>query len=242
MKEIIQTISHLLENDEKVIFLAGAGCSVEAPSSLPDGYKMIQYIVKFLCEDFEIEKILNIPELTLETLLDIICHFDPELKINNVFEINTKPNYLHYFLADMIKKGQNVMTTNFDSLIEDALVHSNISKRKIIPIITEKDYKQNENFDKGLKKGKLFLYKLHGSIKNIITGEDTIIPLINTIQKIGKNKKGNSLFQLEPYKQPLLNKILSGGSLVVMGYSGKNDLDILPMLRDVDSLDKPYFR
>ncbi len=117
MKEIIQTITRLLDNDEKVIFLAGAGCSVEAPSSLPDGYKMIEYIMKFLCEDFEIQKILGIPELTLETLLKIIyTHFDSELKINSLYGINTKPNYLHFFLNHISKKEMQIIRFCINSI------------------------------------------------------------------------------------------------------------------------------
>lgn len=46
----------------------------------------------------------------------------------------------------MIKKGHFVMTTNFDFLIEYALLQSNIEKKDIIPVITKQDFENYNNY------------------------------------------------------------------------------------------------
>jgi tetratricopeptide (TPR) repeat protein len=55
--------------------------------------------------------------------------------------------------------------------------------------------------------------------------------LIATIQAFGANKEGENVFQLESFKQPLFENIIKDRSLVVMGYSGSDDFDIVPTLK-----------
>ncbi|TXT57125.1 MAG: hypothetical protein BAJALOKI1v1_1870004 [Promethearchaeota archaeon] len=80
------------------------------------------------------------------------------------------------------------------------------------------------------KKGKKAIYKIHGSTKNIITGENTRESLVATIQALGSSKEGENIFQVESFKQPLFEHISRGRTLVVMGYSGSDDFDIIPTL------------
>ena len=41
MREINLSIKELLEQDQKYIFMVGAGCSMDAPSCLPNGKEMM---------------------------------------------------------------------------------------------------------------------------------------------------------------------------------------------------------
>ena len=52
-----------------------------------------------------------------------------------------------------------------------------------------------------------------------------------TIQAFGSNKEGENVFQVEPFKRELFINISNGRSLVVMGYSGSDDFDIVPTLK-----------
>jgi len=136
----------------------------------------------------------------------------------------------------MIKKGNFVLTTNFDFLIEYAILHSGIPKEDIIPVITREDFEQFKDPLELLKQGKQAIYKIHGSTENIITGESTRESLIATIQGFGANKVGQNVFQLESFKQPAFSNLTKNRSLVVMGYSGSDDFDIVPTLKVLKQL------
>jgi len=240
MKLTNLTIKDLFTNKAKLTFLAGAGCSIDAPSCLPAGRAIMEAIVKYSCAKSEIEIILELVEngkLRFEQLVEIIRDtIDPNLKIIDYYDQCDKPNLQHFFLAEMIKKGHFVMTTNFDFLIEYALLQSNIPEKEIIPVITKKDFENYKSPSDLFNQGKKTVYKIHGSTKNIITGESTKETLKTTIQSLGLGKEGMNIFQVESFKRPLFNNISDDRSLVAIGYSGSDDFDIIPTLKVLKNL------
>lgn len=238
MKKANLKIEDLLGNDQKLTFLVGAGCSVDVPSSQPAGRSMMEALIKFTCAESEVEKILNIKELRFEGLVEIIRdNLDPNLKIIDYYGLCNKPNTQHFYLAEKVNQGHFVMTTNFDFLIEHALLQSNIPKEQIKIIITRKDFENYANPSKLFLNGIKTVYKIHGSTKNFITNENTRDTLVATIQAFGSNKEGMSVFQVEPFKKPLFDNISSGRSLIVMGYSGSDDFDVVPTLKKLHNIE-----
>ena len=63
MKLTNLTLKDFITKNEKITFLIGAGCSVDAPSCLPTGSEMMECIIKFTCEESEIERLLKIKKL-----------------------------------------------------------------------------------------------------------------------------------------------------------------------------------
>lgn len=233
MKKVDITFKELLERSGKLTFLVGAGCSADPPSNLPLGREMIGAIIKHACAKSEVDKILAIENLRFEQVVEIIRNqLDPELKLIDYYGECESPNLQHFFLADMLKKGHLVVTTNFDFLIERALLASGIPKEQIIPVITEDDYKNPEYQDPEalFEKGKMAVYKIHGSTKNIITGEDTRKFLMATIKAFGSGKEGENIFQLQNFKRPTFEALTNGRTLVLLGYSGSDDFDVVPTL------------
>ena len=228
-------LEDLINKDENYTFLVGAGSSVDSPSNQPAGRRMIEAIIKHICAESEISSVLGlIEELRFEQLIEIMRnHIDPDLRIIDYYGECETPNLQHFYLAEMINNGHFVMTTNFDFLIEYALIQSSISKKNIIPVITKKDFRKFNNPVKLAKKGKKSLYKIHGSTKNIITGEDTRNYLVTTMQAFGSNKKGSSVFQIQSFQKKSINRLTEGRNLVVMGYSGSDDFDVVPTLQDI---------
>ena len=206
----------LFADDAKLTFLVGAGCSLDAPSCLPAGRSIMDAIINYTCAESEIQKILELKELRFEQLEEIIRdRIDSELKVIDYYGQCDKPNLQHFFLADMIKKGHFVMTTNFDFLIEHALLQSNVPKKEIIPVITEQDFTEYDNPQELFRKGKKTVYKIHGSTKNIITAESTKDSLVATIQAFGSNKEGLNAFQVQPFQRKMFDNISNSRSLVV---------------------------
>jgi len=237
MKQTNLKIKDLFGKEEKLTFLIGAGCSVGSPSTVPDGNTIKKELINYFCAESEIENILKIEDLKLEQLISIIySNLDEDLKIVDYFGLFNKPNLQHFFLADCLQKGHFIMTTNFDFLIENALIKLNIPLNEILPVITEEDFENYSNPTELFKRRFKAIYKIHGSAKNIITGEETRSPFIKTIKTLGLNKLGKSIYQIEPFKQILLDNICEGRSLIIMGYSGINDFDIIPTIKAIKNL------
>lgn len=230
-------INNLLTDDTKLTFLVGAGCSRDPPSCLPMGHAMMDAIIDYTCAESEIKQVKELGQLRFEALVEIIRdNLDKELKIIDFYGLCDKPNIQHFFLAEMIKKGHFVITTNFDFLIEFALQQSGVPDDDIILVITKEDFTQFQDPNEQFNKGKKPIYKIHGSTKNIIKNKDTRDSLIATIRAFGSNKEGENIFQLEWFKQPLFLNITNDRSLVVMGYSGSDDFDIIPTLKVLKNL------
>ncbi|MGC7940703.1 hypothetical protein, partial [Pandoraea pneumonica] len=85
------------------------------------------------------------------------------------------------------------MTTNFDSLIEYALLNSEVPHEKIIPIITKFDFEEYDNPIQLFKKGFKTVYKIYGCPRNIISGEDTRDSIVGTIRALGLNKERKNI-------------------------------------------------
>ncbi len=228
-------ITDIFNTNGKFTFLVGAGCSINSPSCLPAGYAMMEAIIDHACDKSESEGILELiklGEVRFETLVEIFRDsLDEKLVLIDYYGICDKPNIQHFFLAEMIKKGHFVMTTNFDHLIEYALNQSGVPIEEIIPVITKEDFEVFADPYEQLNQGKKTVYKVHGSPKNIITQKDTKDSLIATIQAFGSNKEGENVFQLESFKQPLFENITKERSLAIIGYSGSDDFDIVPTLK-----------
>jgi len=232
------TIKDLLQG-EKLTFLVGAGCSMDPPSCLAAGRPMMDAIIDYMCAESEIEEIKKLEQLRFEGLMEILRDVvDPKLKVIDYYGLSDKPNIQHFFLAEMLKKGHFVLTTNFDFLIDYALKQSGVHDEDIIPVITRDDYEKFKDPYEQYRMGKKAIYKIHGSTKNVITDENTRESLIATIQAFGSNKEGKNVFQLESFKQPAFENLTENRSLVIIGYSGSDDFDIVPTLKALKNLNK----
>jgi len=237
MKLTNLSVKDLITQDATLTFLVGAGCSINAPSCLPAGRAMMDAIIRHTCPDSEIEKIMALEELRFEALVELYRdQFDRQLRIIDYYGLCDKPNLQHFFIAERIKQGNFVMTTNFDFLIEHSLLQLGIKKDEIIPVITKEDFIKYNNPGELYRQGYKTLYKIHGSPKNLITNQDTKDSLVATIQAFGSNKEGMNVFQVEPFKRELFDNISNNRSLVVIGYSGSDDFDVVPTLKVLKNL------
>ena len=226
------TLEELLPGN-KMTFLVGAGVSMNPPSNLPSARAMTRSLLEYLAPPEEIENILSLHPLRYELLVEIIqALFDPNLSFFDYFEKVTTPNLIHVFLAQMILRGNHVITTNFDYLIEQALMNSTDRRDRILPVITERDFLQFQDPQALPDAQRLAIFKIHGSKRNVTTGENTLDSLITTTSALGKHKEGGTSFAIEPFKKPALSNLMRGRTLLVIGYSGNDDFDIGPTLKE----------
>jgi len=236
------SLTKLLSESQELTFLIGAGCSVDEPSCLATGREMIDSIINHSCIKAEVESLIECNHKNLfrfEALIEIFHNnCDPDLALLDYYELCDKPNFQHFYLAEMLKKGNFVITVNFDNLIERALDLLEVNINKIIPVISKSDFLSNLNPKMIFRQGKFPIYKIHGSITNYVKKTDTKKSLKATLKSLGKIKRIWGEFLIDPYKRLVFKQILDNRILVVIGYSGNDDFDIIPSLKLIKNIRK----
>ncbi len=229
-------LDDIFNDPQKLMFFVGAGISIDEPANLLPATLFTQNLLDLCAVSEEKAQLLNISALRYEMIVEIIQkYFDYDLEFMDYFDYFTNPNFLHLFLAQAIQHGSLVFTTNFDYLIEQALLKiiSPAEKEQILPVITKRDFERygGENLNKF--SDKLRLFKLHGAKRNIITNIRTTESLMTTLSAFGK---GTNVLALDPTKKKTIEEAIRNNTLVIMGYSGSDDFDIAPMLRQLFDL------
>ncbi len=250
-----------LAGDRPSAFLVGAGVSIPPPTSLPSGKELHLGILealslvtpdllpywRILIEGVESE---SENQLRFEETVGLVAPYDPHLDVLRMLFDCRLPNWYHYFFAKMLSGGALVLTTNFDCLIEQAAQNvgtaiqclcsvSEFRESLFEPVTFEgiapyasqlprevvqwlADHK--EQTARMARRNLPAILKLHGSPRTI-SGEDSRATILTTLQDICAQRPtllGEPQFGKE---------ILRGRPLVVVGYSGSDDFDILPWIR-----------
>jgi tetratricopeptide (TPR) repeat protein len=227
----------LFSENKLYTYLVGAGISMDSPSCVPSARMFVHELFKYYVPVEEIEALLSIKSLRYEFLVEKIQNlFDSDLKFLDYLSEVKEPNAIHIFLVNMIMRYNYVITTNFDYLIEFALKKKlemfpafHDYHKKVMIIITKEDYQKNVSFQ-------FPVIKIHGSKWDVIKGRKTKDSLITTISALGREREKGETFAIEPYKKPLINQVMDRRDLVIMGYSGSDDFDISPMLKELKNM------
>ncbi|MEJ2251545.1 MAG: SIR2 family protein, partial [Candidatus Lokiarchaeota archaeon] len=230
----LQTIIELIKKGENLAFLIGSGCSIDSPSNLPNAKSIMKELIEFSCLESEFNPLMDLvrkDKVRFEKLIEILQdNFDKNLKILEFFSQCKIPNNNHLFIAQMIITGCDVFTTNFDNLIEEALIILCKDENRIKPIITLDDYKNIFTKENNSDTEFYTVYKLHGSINNIITKEDIRGSIIATLTSLGRSSQISNDFILPEPKLKIFESSIEERYLIIMGYSGSDDFDIIPSL------------
>jgi hypothetical protein len=216
----------------ELAILAGAGISISRPSNLLDGKSFMRNTLKSIVpSDVNATWALSALELPKARLrrpgemlrFELLMHnllqtrLDPNLSVLNCLDQCPHPNFNHYVLAELIRAGATVITTNFDRLIEIAwnrLHGRNESSLRVAAF--------SEDFPEDLPdRCPPTLWKLHGSLS--IDGRDTRNSVQATMTSVLSTSMGAR-------KIAFLSSVIRRRDLLVIGYSGWDDLDIVPVL------------
>ena len=239
LKEYDKPLETVFTPEAKYTFLVGAGISMGPPTSISSARQFVHHLLQFYAPSHDVEPLEKLKDLRYEIIVDKIQEFfDKDIKFLDYLEDIKEPNLIHYFLAYAILRGHNVITTNFDYMIELALknILPEAQHNNIIPVITNKDFLQCRDPEVLKTQNKYLVYKIHGSKKNIITGQSTKDSLITTISSLGKNRGESVTFAVEEYKKESFENLLKNRTLIIMGYSGSDDFDISPTLKMVPDI------
>jgi hypothetical protein len=203
----------------RLTIFAGAGISYEAPTNLPLAKGLTLSIISNLCKEaiaseatrVRLEFCLEMmrPERVFSVLYEIL---GDEAFIPIRFFAGATPNRTHQALAELARYEAlaGIITTNFDSAIEQALADRDVPYRLFV---LEKEFADNQETTP------LPVLKLHGSISEKPQGNGELMVLMEHVGKA-----------LPPAKTRTLERFLQTTDVVFVGYSGRDDFDIYPIL------------
>lgn len=223
---------------DRTAYLAGAGISVPAPAYLPTAPALISEITTAVTDDANFRTAImdrtfggratldgNAALLRFETILTCIHHaVDPTLDLLSIFSECRTPTPYHYFLADQLRRGAILLTTNFDNLIEIACHELSVAYTLIV------HDEELAAFAKDPLSVKCPLVKLHGAYNSVAPSLSSTSGPVNiktTLPElsIGYLRKDSDSIS------PVLACVMAQRHLVVLGYSGCDDFDIVPSIR-----------
>lgn len=214
----------------KQAFLAGAGISVPPPAGLPTAAAFTKAILQQLSPDpFASSVFFSLLDpfkggIRFEFLLDVIQSiFDRNLEVLNLYGEAKQPNSYHLFLASRAIQGEVVLTTNFDTLIEEAVLELGACPFTVASPV---------GFAKWIelpKSSQIPIFHLHGSLHKYrgFTRNRSAETVQATLTSVASAPRP---FTLPRVKQHFLCNILNSANLTVIGYSGADDFDIMPSM------------
>jgi hypothetical protein len=248
-------LNQLLQTESKIAVLAGAGISIDSPSNLLDGWTfMFETLRRAAPHDLDrmlkrsstklmkndlwerswVLSILKTPNvkyyrpgemLRFESLMYDLAEsgLDSQLSVLNCFDKCDRPNRNHFILAHLIRAGHVVITTNFDRLIEIAYAHINGKDDPPLRVV----YMDEDFPDRGPSyNDPPTIWKIHGSLS--VNG-------MNTRNSIQAKILTMLTTTMTTHKRAFLTKLLASFDLFVVGYSGWDDFDIIPILSNTPS-------
>lgn len=211
--------------------LLGAGVSVDAglPTAYQFGDALIDALVRRAWAATELKRLMRLPRpdardlhdaLRFESLISWIVNvFGDDLGFFDILDAVTEPGLLHLRFASMGVDGAQLVTPNFDGLLERALLQVGAS-----PWTLDASRARGP-----APAGTVPVVKLHGT-RQMFRGraiKNSSGQLLTTIESIASENPGT---ELNRSAAGWLHQTVDGRVLVVAGYSGSDDLDIVPTL------------
>lgn len=221
----------------KRVFFLGAGISVNPPTNCPISSTLINKIIQAIAPSrsgLAMLKDLANPSrpnkrnpgdyIRFELLLDIIQQIvDSELRLLEFVELFDQPNALHRLFAQRAMAGDVIITTNFDGLIEESILRLGGHP---ISVCTIADFESWKN----IESHKIPVYKIHGSYKRYDGSSANLAT--ETVQATLSSLSVSATELLLPEaKRNFFSDITRGNPIIVCGYSGGDDLDVIPTLK-----------
>jgi len=206
-------LEHIFNEIEKgrIGIFFGAGMSFN--SGLPTVKTITGNILKSLNLEKYTDQIIKL-EYPFELFMEDLSKY---IEIDNFLDIfkEGNPNHFHQLVCDLIDNGlvKDIMTTNFDLLIEKTRLKHNLSiidrERKFKSITEEEDF--------------INYIKIHGNVSNKQTIRTTMSQIF---RKELRNSRKSILTHF--FKNKELNYI------IVLGYSCSDIIDISPIIEAIE--------
>jgi len=219
-------VPQLIQRDpSETVVLAGAGISVEEPSGIPAAWGLSEALLRWITSSrsrrSELARRMTPGNqfnpyqfLRFEGLIQAIAAIDPNVfRFLEATQAYGAPNPNHRMLARMALEGATILTTNFDTRIEQAA-----GEAKLSTFVLSASRRAPTTSDR--------LIKLHGSFpwkrgRNVTPHA--------TLTQIGKLGLG---FERFPEFRDWFRSTTAGKQLIVIGYSASDSFDVVPLIEN----------
>ena len=213
MNRLINKINISISEKSTAIF-CGAGISYN--SGLPLATDLVKSILEIIdINDNDASAILN-SNIPFEFFIETIRN---EVSVDEILDVFSKgnPNINHELIAELIKLGfiKTVLTTNFDLLIEKALLCKGLEKGKHFDVFSSEEEFGNINW----ADNKIKIIKIHGCISNKSEMAITLDDVASKTVCVNRNSIIKNFFS---------DKI--NPNILVLGYSCSDLFDISPQI------------
>ena len=222
----------LREHRDRMVFFAGAGVSV--PSGLPAFEALTAALLDHVVGDAAppdtrtaLSQALR-PEVAFQVVLQETG--DAALHVLTMLE-GRPPNANHLFLAEALRAGHTVVTTNLDTLVEDACARRGIpydlvASNPEFQALVERPGAGEEAF-----RGKLL--KLHGTLGPAEQGTKRFESVRIALDQVAMG--------LSEPKAAALRRLLETCDFCFLGYSGLDDFTVTPILLETETARRAYW-
>jgi tetratricopeptide (TPR) repeat protein len=214
-----------------LVYLVGAGVSIDSPSGIPPGAPILDRLIRYVATDAPMAQMLRSyadPDracmdgrarndfLRFEGLIERIADIEPHIfSALGRLETHGSPNAMHCFLADQANAGALLLTTNFDCRIEQAGIDRHGGLRRFVVGRPISELKADPQ-----------LVKLHGSFSHSQYRDAGGKP-VATLTQIAR--LGLAFSAKRGLRKYLLSRC-AGRTLVVAGYSASDSFDVTPLI------------
>ena len=220
----------------------GAGISNDPPASLPLANELKFHILERICDSPDLRQLYEarlqegkeignrIKHYPLEAFVELVLrNYAPNIveKIAEVFR-SGEPNGNHITIAKAIRNGfiRNVLTTNFDLLIEKALYYLGWTKGKDFEVYFTEDHFSRMDRNPSLP----CVFKIHGSAND----ESSIKVTLNLVASEMLSR--NRLKALEHFLGAQETH-----DILVIGYGVGDEFDINPVVSKIRSESRIFY-
>jgi hypothetical protein len=221
-------------NNGKIFFFAGSGISYD--SNLPSAYAVLEHTANVFLpagiRDEEKKEICSTiqPEVFYESIISITRSLECldiwrslHKSAQNKHCVECIPKFSHLFIVQYSSQHDvPIITTNFDSMFEQACDLLGIKYRVVLPEESPPTKSPPDREDKPL-----FICKVHGSIQDN-KGDYWPDSLVTTMTQITKVKTKWIEY---------INALMADKHLCFVGYSGR-DIDFFPFIAEISKTEK----
>lgn len=210
LTQFVDDLWRSIEAREVAVF-CGAGISLN--SGLPLVPHFIRTVLERLgAAESDVRAVLD-SALPFEAFVQILENCSDIAELLTIFELGT-PNPTHLFLADVAKAGyvRAIATTNFDSLLEQALVQSGAVRGRDFDVLYRDEDFERVATDRGIR-----VIKVHGSIDDKPNMAIMLRQVAGRVLSDARRSAIGAIFGDGPHRRVL-----------VLGYSCSDLFDLSP--------------
>jgi tetratricopeptide (TPR) repeat protein/NAD-dependent SIR2 family protein deacetylase len=220
-EDLITAISTAIDQQQLAVW---CGAGISRHSGIPTVIDFKGEVLRLLGASDDVRDALLESNHPFEAFVETLQTCDPTGHLYNVYTLG-RPNATHTLLAKLVKmsKLHTIVTTNFDTLLEQALAAERMKAGKHYDLFADESAFETINWHSMKPR----VIKIHGTV-------DSPDSIATTIRQVSAQR-------LSRQRRTVVDHMFSGGahtSVLILGYSASDVFDINPQIESIDRAHK----